>query len=74
MLTTAAFWLLHTVRSAIPEGHALARAEFNTIRRKLMKIAVRVVEHGCRIRAHLPASCPEKALFRSLALGLSPFG
>ena len=74
MLHTAAFWLMHTVRAAIPEGHAFARAEFNTIRLRLLKIAVRVVEHASRIRAHLPSSCVEKALFRSLALGLSPSG
>jgi len=74
MLATAAFWLMHTVRGAIPVGHALARAEFHTLRLKLLKIAVRVVEHGCRIRAHLPTSCAEKALFRAVALGLSPSG
>jgi hypothetical protein len=74
MLVTAAFWLMHTVRAAIPEGHALAKAEFATLRLKLLKVAVRVVEHATRIRAHLPTSCPEKALFRSLALGLSPSG
>jgi Transposase DDE domain group 1 len=74
MLVTAAFWLMHTVRAAIPEGHALANAEFNTLRLKLMKIAVRVVEHTTRIRAHLPTSCPEKALFRQIALSLSPSG
>jgi hypothetical protein len=73
-LHTAAFWLMHTVRAAIPEGHALARAEFNTIRLRLLKIAVRVVEHGCRIRAHLPTSCVEKTVFRAVALGLSPSG
>jgi len=74
MLTTAAFWLLHATRAAIPEGHALAKAEFRTIRLRLLKIAGRVVEHASRIRVHLPASCPEKALFRTLALGLSPSG
>lgn len=72
MLTTAAFWLMHTVRAAIPEGHALARAEFHTIRLRLLKIAVRIVEFGHRIRAHLPSSMPEKTLFRRIALGLSP--
>jgi hypothetical protein len=29
-LATAAFWLMHAVRAAIPEGHALARAESST--------------------------------------------
>jgi hypothetical protein len=74
MLHTAAFWLMHTVRAAIPEGHALARAEFNTLRLRLMKIAARVVEYGSRIRVHLPTSCVEKPLFRAIALGLSPSG
>jgi hypothetical protein len=47
---------------------------FHTIRLRLLKIAARVVEHGCRIRVHLPTSCVEKSLFRSIALGLSPSG
>jgi len=74
MLHTAAFWLMHTVRAAIPEGHALAKAEFNTLRLRLLKIAVRVIEYASRIRVHLPTSMPEKTLFRTIALGLSPSG
>jgi len=73
-LHTAAFWLTHTVRAAIPEGHSLAKAEFNTIRLRLLKIAARVVEHTSRIRVHLPSSCVERTLFRVIALGLSPSG
>ena len=73
-LHTAAFWLMHTVRAAVPQGHALANAEFNTLRLRLLKIAARVVEYGSRIRVHLPSSCVERGLFRSLALGLSPSG
>ena len=72
MLHSSAFALMHTVRAAVPAGHALAKAEFATIRLRLMKIAVRVVEHASRIRAHLPSSCPDAALFRSLALALTP--
>jgi hypothetical protein len=60
MLHTAAFWLMHIVRAAIPESHALARAEFNTLRLRLLKIAARVVEHASRIRVHLPTSCSKK--------------
>ncbi len=72
MLHTAAFWLMHTLRAAIPQGHALAKAEFNTLRLRLLKIAARVIERGSRIRVHLPSSCPEKALFRQVALALAP--
>ena len=74
VLHTAAFWLMHTVRAAIPQGHALARCDFNTLRLRLLKIAARVIEHGRRIRVHLPSSMIEKTVFRAIALGLSPFG
>jgi len=72
VLHTAAFWLMHAVRSAVPETSPLARAEFTTIRDRLVKIGARVVEHIARIRIHLPASCPERHLFRQIALGLMP--
>src|SRR4249919_3324976 len=71
---TAAYWLMHRVRAAIPPAHPLARAEFATIRERLIKIAARVIEHVARIRIQLPTSCPEGALFRTVALGLMPSG
>jgi hypothetical protein len=71
---TAAYWLMHRVRAAIPPAHPLARAEFATIRERLIKIAARVIEHVARIRIQLPTSCPEGALFRAVALGLMPSG
>jgi hypothetical protein len=73
-LHSAAFWLMHAVRAEIPQGHALARCDFNTLRLRLLKIAARVIEHASRIRVHLPTSCAEKTLFRMIALGLSPSG
>ena len=66
VLHTAAFWLMHLVRSAIPEDSPLAKAEFSTIRKRLIKIGTRVIEHIARIRIHLPTSCPERALFREM--------
>jgi hypothetical protein len=72
VLHTAAFWLLLTVRSAIPKSDPLAKAEFATIRERLFKIGARVIEHVARIRIHLPTSCPESALFRQIALSLIP--
>jgi hypothetical protein len=70
VLHTAAFWLMHGVRAAIPRTSPLANAEFATIRERLIKIGARVIEHIARIRIHLPTSCPEAALFRTVALGL----
>jgi hypothetical protein len=71
-LHTAAFWLMHAVRAAIPPTNSLAVAEFATIRERLIKIGARVIEHIARIRIQLPTSCPERALFRAVALGIMP--
>src|SRR6201987_4609486 len=59
---TAAFWLTHAVRAAIPQTNPLASAEFATIRERLIKIGARVIEHVGRIRVQLPTSCPERSL------------
>jgi hypothetical protein len=74
VLHTAAFWLMHGVRAAIPSTSPLAKCEFTTIRQRLIKIGARVIEHIARIRIQLPTSCPEGALFRLVALGLMPSG
>ena len=71
-LHTAAFWLMHGVRAAIPQTDPLAKAEFATIRERLIKIGARVIEHIARIRIQLPTSCLEGALFRTVALGIMP--
>ena len=74
VLHTAAFWLMHGVRAAIPRSNPLASCEFATIRERLIKIGARVIEHLARIRVQLPTSCPGGALFRTVALGLMPSG
>src|SRR5579862_4962157 len=74
VLHTAAFWLMHGVRAAIPQTSPLAKAEFATIRERLIKIGARVIEHAARIRIHLPSSCPERSLFRTVALSFMPCG
>jgi hypothetical protein len=71
-LHTAAYWLTLAVRDAIPQTDPLAKAEFATIRERLIKIGARIIEHGARIRIQLPTSCPEGALFRIVALGMMP--
>jgi hypothetical protein len=74
VLHTAAFWLMHGVRAAIPKTNPLAIAEFATIRERMIKIGARVIEHIARIRVQLPTNCPERVLFRTVALGLLPSG
>src|SRR5271166_3349007 len=56
VLHTAAFWLMHGVRAAIPRSNPLAKCEFATIRERLIKIGARVIEHLARIRVQLPPS------------------
>jgi len=65
-LHTAAYWLMRTLRDAIPRPQALASGEFSTIRLRLLKIAVRVKETASRIRLAFAANCPDAALFRGL--------
>ena len=60
----------HDRRAAIPQTSPLASAEFATTRERLIKLGARVIEHIARIRVHLPTSCPEGTLFRTVALGL----
>jgi hypothetical protein len=67
ILHTAAYWLMHTLRAAIPATSAWAAAEFTTLRTRLIKLAARVVETAARIRIRLPSVCPDKALWRLLA-------
>jgi len=67
ILHTAAYWLMLSVRAAMPKRSSLARAEFDTLRLRLIKIAARVVEGAARIRVWLPTACPDAALFRHLA-------
>jgi hypothetical protein len=72
VLHTAAYWLVLGVRDAIPTGHKMATAEFNTIRLHLLKIAARIGETATRVRVAFAAACPHAGLFRSLAGSLIP--
>jgi hypothetical protein len=74
ILHTAAYWLMLTIRDAIPIVHALAKAEFATIRLRLLKLGARVIETTSRIRLAFAAACPEAALIRHLATTISPAG
>jgi hypothetical protein len=55
-----------TVRDTIPNPRPLASGEFSTIRRRLLKIAVRIKETASRVRLAFAANRPDAALFRGL--------
>ena len=74
VLHTAAYWLMLTLRDAVPRRMPLARAEFATLRNTLLKIGARVVEKAARVRIHYASACPDATLFRLLAGRLATSG
>ena len=74
VLHTGAYWLMLTLRDAIPRPQPLASAEFTTLRARLLKIAARITETASRVRIAFAAACPEAELFASLARCVQPAG
>ena len=58
----AAYVLTHELRCNTLQGTALAQAQPATLRAKLFKLAVRVVQYKDRIKLHLPSACAVKPL------------
>jgi hypothetical protein len=54
----AAYELMHALRRNTLKGTGLERAQPATLRHKLFKLAVRVVQYADRIKLHLPTACP----------------
>lgn len=74
VLHTAAYWLVLALRDAIPKIQDLAKAEFATLRSRLLKIAARIIETKSRIRVAFATACPDAELFRGLAISLQRGG
>ena len=74
ILHTAAYWLLLSVRDAIPNPQPLAVAEFTTLRLHLIKIGACITETATRVRIAFTAACPEADLFAALGRGCLPAG
>ena len=70
-LHAGAYWLLWGLREAMPKRTIWRRAQFDTLRLRLIKIAARVVEMKTMIRIHLPNACPAQEILR-FALGRIP--
>jgi len=70
VLHTAAYWLMLDVRDALPKIRDLARAEFTTLRLRLLKVAARVVKTRHRVRIAFAAACPEADLIAGLSTAL----
>ena len=70
-LHAGAYWLLWALRAAMPKRSLWRVAQFDTLRLRLVKIAVRVVEMKTQIRLHLPTTYPYQAILRTV-LGRLP--
>jgi hypothetical protein len=67
VLHTAAYWLLHTLRGLAPKRSFWRKAQFDTLRPALVKVAARVTELTTRIKVALPSSYPYRASLILLA-------
>jgi hypothetical protein len=63
-LHAGAYWLLWSLRRAMPRPSPWRVMQFDTLRLRLIKIAARIVELKTQIKIHLPSSAPDQAIFR----------
>ena len=70
-LHAGAYWLMWGLRMSMPKRSLWRVAQFDTLRRRLIKIAARVVEMKTMIKIHLPTSCPAQTIM-PLALARIP--
>jgi hypothetical protein len=71
LLHTSAYWLMWSLRRLMPKRSTWRVAQFDTLRLRRVKLAVRVVELKTRVMLHLPCACPGQAVLR-LALERLP--
>ncbi|NCC85938.1 MAG: IS1380 family transposase [Clostridia bacterium] len=57
-LHSAAYVLMHALRTNLLQGSELARAQFDTIRLRLLKIGARLESGRTFLRFHFPTACP----------------
>jgi hypothetical protein len=67
ILHSGAYWLLHALRAAAPRRSSWRRAQFDTLRLRLIKLAARVIEKATRIRVAFASACPNKEIVAHLA-------
>ena len=72
LLHAAAYRLMHALRQRVAPLHEkLGRAQFDTLRLILLKVAAQVTQTTRRILVRLPRVFPQAALFRELAAQLA---
>jgi hypothetical protein len=70
-LHAGAYWILWTLRAAMPRRSAWRTMQFDTLRLLVVNLIVRVVELKQQVRLHLPTCTPDQVIF-ALVLGRLP--
>jgi len=65
-LHVGAYWLMWSLRALMPRRSRWRAAQFDTIRLRLIKLAVRIEVLKTQVRLHLPRATPHQALFALL--------
>ncbi len=65
-LHVGAYWLMWSLRTLMPRRSRWRVAQFDTLRLRLIKLAVRIEVLKTKVRLHLPRATPDQALFRLL--------
>ena len=60
------YWLMWSLRTLMPRRSRWRAAQFDTLRLRLIKLAVRIEVLKTKVRLHLPRATPDQALFASL--------
>lgn len=70
-LHAGAYWLMWSLRTLMPRRSSWRTAQFDTLRLRLIKLAVRVVEMKTQVKLHLPGSAPCQSIL-AFVLGRMP--
>jgi hypothetical protein len=65
-LHIGAYWLMWSLRTLMPRRSRWRVAQFDTLRLRLIKLAVRIEVLRTRVRLHLPKATPDQAIFTLL--------
>jgi hypothetical protein len=65
-LHVGAYWLMWSLRRLMPRRSRWRVAQFDTLRLRLIKLAVRIEILKTKVRLHLPRATPDQALFTLL--------
>jgi hypothetical protein len=62
-LHVGAYWLMWSLRTLMPRRSRWRVAQFDTLRLRLIKLAVRIDVLKTKVRLHLPQATPDQAIF-----------